>query len=211
MTDPNRQFLTTLTALGIASHRLDLIRDAARLHRQQLIGTSELYAVIEADTPASAAPAADRGALRDRIAEALIDWAYRSTDRKYAGLRRDETVRANAYSRADAVLAVLPATVDRAAGLRRMADEAAAGRGADDTQPETRRCGCPSEDAAEHMFGGENCDCIPFTRQEDPPRYLNRSTDTVDMISGWEIGANCPHHRPTAAGAQDGAQQQEEA
>jgi len=62
--------------------------------------------------PAAPAPATDQGELRDRIAEALIDWAYRSTDRKYAGLRRDETVRANAYSRADAVLAVLPAPAE---------------------------------------------------------------------------------------------------
>lgn len=47
--EQNRQFLTTLGSLGIATHRLDQIRDAARLHRQQLLGTSELYAVIEAD------------------------------------------------------------------------------------------------------------------------------------------------------------------
>ena len=64
-TDPNHQFLTTLANLGIASHRLDQIRDAARLHRQQLIGSSELYAVIEADspaTPAVPAPATGRAA-----------------------------------------------------------------------------------------------------------------------------------------------------
>ena len=47
--EQNRQFLTTLANLGITTHRLDRIRDAARLHRQQLLGTSELYAVIEAD------------------------------------------------------------------------------------------------------------------------------------------------------------------
>lgn len=55
--DQNRQFLTTLANLGIATHRLDLIRDAARLHRQHLIGTSELYAVIEADDPTGPPPA----------------------------------------------------------------------------------------------------------------------------------------------------------
>jgi hypothetical protein len=65
----NRQFLTTLAALGIATHRLDQIRDAARLHQQQLIGTSELYAVIEADAPASAVvPAADRAAVYREVA-----------------------------------------------------------------------------------------------------------------------------------------------
>lgn len=64
---------------------------------------------------------------------------------------------------------------------------------------ETRRCGCPTEDAVEHQFGTEDCTCIPFTRQTDPPRYLNRPTDTVDMISGWERGRDCPHHRPAAA------------
>lgn len=63
-------------------------------------------------------------------------------------------------------------------------------------------CGCPSEDAPEHMFGGENCDCIPFTRQGGTPRYCG-PTDTVDMISGWETGSNCPHHK-AAAPAQPG-------
>jgi hypothetical protein len=43
-----KRTLTQLGELGIAHHRLDRIRDAARLHRQYLIGTSELYAVIEA-------------------------------------------------------------------------------------------------------------------------------------------------------------------
>lgn len=45
----SRLHLTALGDLGIATHRLDQIRDAARLHRQQLISTRELYAVIEAD------------------------------------------------------------------------------------------------------------------------------------------------------------------
>ncbi|MFJ3663130.1 hypothetical protein ACIPPM_21995 [Streptomyces sp. NPDC090119] len=72
----------------------------------------------------TAQPPTTEPTLRDRIAEALVDWAYRSTDRKYTALRRDETVRANAYSRADAVLAVLPAPVDRAAVLREAAEVA---------------------------------------------------------------------------------------
>lgn len=48
--------------------------------------------------------------LRDRIAEALVSWTYRGKDPEYGGIL--ETVRANAYSRADAVLAVLPAPAD---------------------------------------------------------------------------------------------------
>ncbi|MYR46769.1 hypothetical protein [Streptomyces sp. SID5910] len=65
--------------------------------------------------PASAVPLppADQTALRDRIAEALIAWTYRGKGPEHGGIL--ETVRANAYSRADAVLAVLPATTDRAA------------------------------------------------------------------------------------------------
>lgn len=52
----HRRCLNLLGDHGIASHRLDLIRDAARLHRQQLISINELYAVVEAlDQPAPAA------------------------------------------------------------------------------------------------------------------------------------------------------------
>ncbi|WP_032761208.1 hypothetical protein [Streptomyces alboviridis] len=62
--------------------------------------------------------------LRDRIAEALISWTYRGKEPDpEAGIL--ETVRANAYSRADAVLAVLPATdtpADGSAALRAAAD-----------------------------------------------------------------------------------------
>lgn len=47
--------------------------------------------------------------LRDEIAEALMSWAERNANPQYASLRRPETVRQNAYSRADAVLAVLAA------------------------------------------------------------------------------------------------------
>lgn len=47
--------------------------------------------------------------LRDQIAEALMSWNERNANPQYATLRRPETVRQNAYSRADAVLAVLAA------------------------------------------------------------------------------------------------------
>jgi hypothetical protein len=60
-------------------------------------------------------------------------------------------------------------------------------------------CGCPDEDATEHGFGTEDCTCVPFTRQTDPPRYCQPG-DTVDMVTGWERGTDCPHHRKAAAG-----------
>jgi len=59
----------------------------------------------------------DRATLRDRIAEALVEWTYRGKDPKYGPIRRPDTVTENAYSRADAVLSVLPASSDRAAVL----------------------------------------------------------------------------------------------
>lgn len=59
---------------------------------------------------------ADRAALRDRIAEAT--WAqYSDAEPSRTGL-----IMANPHAVADAVLAVLPATVDRAAALREVAD-----------------------------------------------------------------------------------------
>ncbi|MEV5189289.1 hypothetical protein [Streptomyces werraensis] len=52
----------------------------------------------------------------------------------------------------------------------------------------------------EPMFGVDGCTCIPFTRQTNPPRHL-KPTDTIDMISGWERGQDCPHHAPAAVSA----------
>jgi hypothetical protein len=66
----------------------------------------------------------DRAVLREQIAEALMRWAEGNNAPQYASMRRPETVRANAYSRADAVLAILPAPVDRATVLRELADKA---------------------------------------------------------------------------------------
>jgi hypothetical protein len=64
----------------------------------------------------AAPPTTEQTALREVVAEALMGWAERNNDSKLAAYRRPEIVRQNAYSRADAVLAVLPAT-DRAAAL----------------------------------------------------------------------------------------------
>lgn len=55
------------------------------------------------------APPAD---LRDRIVEALVSWAYHGKAPEHGGIL--ETVRANAYSRADAVMAVLSEPADQA-------------------------------------------------------------------------------------------------
>ena len=63
----------------------------------------------------------------------------------------------------------------------------------------SRTCDCPGEDAPEHMFSADGCTCVPFTRQTTPPRYLDQPGDTVDMISGWEIRADCQHHEPRHA------------
>ncbi|MDX3249006.1 hypothetical protein [Streptomyces sp. ME18-1-4] len=62
-----------------------------------------------------------------------------------------------------------------------------------DSDPDCPACNPP--------FGTPDCTCIPFTRQDGKPRYCG-PTDTVDMISGWEIGRDCPHHAPAVGGAQ---------
>lgn len=59
-----------------------------------------------------AVPPTDRAGLRELIAEALMAWAERNNSPQYARARRSETVTANAYSRADAVLPVLPADAE---------------------------------------------------------------------------------------------------
>lgn len=72
--------------------------------------------VRQAAVSAGVAPATDQGALRDRIAEALlarIKWATVSKDRPADAVT--SLLAANEFDLADAVLAVLPATVDRAA------------------------------------------------------------------------------------------------
>ena len=56
----------------------------------------------------------------------------------------------------------------------------------------------------ETQFGVPGCTCRPFTRRGGVGRYLE-PRETVDMISGWERGLDCPHHRAAEA-QQDGAQ-----
>jgi hypothetical protein len=52
--------------------------------------------------------------LRARIAEALMAWAESNNAPKYASFRRPQTVVDNAYSRADAVMAVVRPALDDA-------------------------------------------------------------------------------------------------
>ncbi|MYS44090.1 ParB N-terminal domain-containing protein [Streptomyces sp. SID5998] len=116
--DSFRAYLTTRAELTVAAHSLERIRDAARLHRQQLIGTSDLYAVIEAEDATVQQPPVDRAALRYRIAAAI--WERQNPGRRYADC--EYRWQADAEADADAVLAVLPEPVGRA-GLRdRMAE-----------------------------------------------------------------------------------------
>ncbi|MFF8447901.1 hypothetical protein ACF06Q_09390 [Streptomyces leeuwenhoekii] len=82
----------------------------ARLH-------PEVQTIDAAADPAVQAPATDRAALRDRIAQALVRYDWN------AGLSGRDTPSEHHYGEADAVLAVLPPTVDQATVLREAADE----------------------------------------------------------------------------------------
>lgn len=84
----------------------------------EVIRTPAVVSAIRAalEPAVSVVPPATNQALRDRIAEALVSWTYRGKEPD-PGIGMLETVRANAYGRADAVLAVLPAPVDRTAEL----------------------------------------------------------------------------------------------
>jgi len=67
--------------------------------------------------------------------------------------------------------------------------------GAEAQQPETQ--------GGDEPFGTGDCTCIPFVREGGTARYC-RPGDTVDQISGWEPGLDCPHHRQPAAVSQPG-------
>jgi hypothetical protein len=54
----------------------------------------------------------------------------------------------------------------------------------------------PETQGGDESFGTADCTCIPFVREGGTARYC-RPGDTVDQISGWERGGDCPHHRPT--------------
>src|SRR5690606_20675225 len=117
-------------------------------------GAVEIAEMLSADAPAVSsavvAPPTDQTALRDRIAEALMRWTERGNSPQYAAMRRPEPVRANAYSRADAVLAVLPPSVDRAAAIA-----SCPGYEASPSPCRCPCCGCP------HHCGAHNPDDVP--------------------------------------------------
>jgi len=101
MSDGDRQavdsfsaYLTARAELNVAAHRLERIRDAARLHRQQLISANELYSVIEADSDAVLAVLpvpADRAAVLREAADRLAE--LRAAEREWlpaTGLHKGE-------------------------------------------------------------------------------------------------------------------------
>ncbi|MFE6103214.1 hypothetical protein ACFVQ4_25100 [Streptomyces laurentii] len=105
--------------------------------------------------------------LRDQIAEALMSWAEHNANPQHATIRRPETVRRNAYGRADAVLAVLDA-----AGIRDAARQAAPwpyclNCGHDWTDHGTDVCGVSERFPTPHNCGCTNAeeDDAPAARQ----------------------------------------------
>ncbi|MEU1078184.1 hypothetical protein ABZ404_36965 [Streptomyces sp. NPDC005878] len=101
----------------------DRFEDAVAIHGHGG-ATQIVWLDPEPAAPLVASTAPVPAELRDRIAEALMRWSERNSSPQYASMRRPETVRANAYSRADAVLSELPAPDDRAAILREAANVA---------------------------------------------------------------------------------------
>jgi hypothetical protein len=111
---------------GYPQGRTPVLAGEARAWADRILGTAQEWVEQPAGSGAyhrhntvaapEAAPPAGQAGLRDRIAEALIAWTYRGKDPEHGGIL--ETVRANACSRADAVLAVLfgpiPAGTDTA-------------------------------------------------------------------------------------------------
>ncbi|MFI1165602.1 hypothetical protein ACH4UM_18800 [Streptomyces sp. NPDC020801] len=112
--DAFRAYLAARAEFGVASHRLNQIQDAARLHREQLIGTSELYAVIEAE-PAAVEPPVDQAAVwvdGDPLMEAIAAAAYAHCRTGDGGIVHDDPRN----------IAAAVAGVARAAVLREAAD-----------------------------------------------------------------------------------------
>lgn len=106
---------------------LSLFAEAESARRQLEEKVQRMAEVIEylrreVSEAAPAAPA-DRTELRDRIGQALVKWTYREKDPEHLASGILQTVRANAYSRADAVLAVLPADTGQTAEIQRLRAE----------------------------------------------------------------------------------------
>ncbi|MDF2710673.1 MAG: hypothetical protein K0R62_6325 [Nonomuraea muscovyensis] len=121
--DSFRAYLSTLASLRTATHRLDQVRDAVRLHRQQLIGTSELYAVIEAEDVPPADQTADWDALvreADRLCRdgAALQAKAAEIDAQLAALRKQVTEPARGCPPDCPCRAVCVGTLKPAAGAR---------------------------------------------------------------------------------------------
>jgi hypothetical protein len=111
--------------------------------------------------------------LRDQIAEALMSWAERNVSPQYASLRRPDTVRQNAYGRADAVLAVLDAARQT-------------------TEQPTCACGHPKD---RHLTCCTECPCIWYAPTW-PPTASGQQPETT-CHPAWFAG-ECPC--PTGCG-----------
>lgn len=102
----------TLALLRDTEHYLSALHGSVARHDNLAANYGcagcELRDRIAAAVSAAVAPPTDQAALRDRIAQALMQWAESNNSTKYASMRRPATVVHNAYSRADAVLAELP-------------------------------------------------------------------------------------------------------
>ncbi|MGW7630483.1 hypothetical protein ACWGKO_16330 [Streptomyces griseoincarnatus] len=96
--------------------------DADLIERGEPCSLLRLAETMQPAAVSAAVPPPTQTAPRDRIAEALMQWAESNNSPQYGAMRRPATVVQNAYSRADAVLAVLPPTTDQAAVLRWAAD-----------------------------------------------------------------------------------------
>ncbi|GAA1431748.1 hypothetical protein GCM10009601_51360 [Streptomyces thermospinosisporus] len=107
----------TTTTHGLSVQHADALWDAVAIPGPRTATYPEQHErvcravreILDELTPARA-DADAQTALRDRIAEALMQWAEGNNSPKYTSMRRPETVVQNAYSRADAVLAVLPSS-----------------------------------------------------------------------------------------------------
>ncbi|WP_228994745.1 hypothetical protein [Streptomyces sp. DH8] len=120
--------------------------------------------------------------LRDCIAEALIGWAETNNSPQYAAVRRPETVVANAYGRADAVLAALPPSA--VAEARQYLDAAAA-----------RSCTTcvhyqpKSVDPGHSCHPGMQCGCNDWDEACTHPRGPDEVTVPVVGCPLWEAEA----------------------
>lgn len=148
---------------------------------------AEVLRELLAAAPASPSAPAEWSAAADVVAE-LRD----TTDVNVAEYQRYDFRQRIALSDAESRLR------RRATELRRLADEPASGpsRVAGEAQQDETQ-------GEDEPFGTGDCTCIPFVREGGTARYC-RPGDTVDQISGWERGLDCPHHRQPAVVSQPG-------